>query len=96
VFQSYGYLLSHISLLMGLATIRARTLRATVFLGSFTHNTGRCAPPSAIAGLLSPGEIKDMCIEKSCGEPQFGEKSAHQYKSLVKNKQKESITLLLC
>jgi hypothetical protein len=49
VFQSYGYLMFHLSFLVGLAAIRACALRAPVILGSFTRKTGRCAPPLAIS-----------------------------------------------
>jgi hypothetical protein len=32
--------------------VRARALRAPVFLSSLTHKTGRCAPPPPIAASL--------------------------------------------
>ncbi len=36
-------------------------LRAPVFLGSLTHKTGRCAPPSPVSTYLLPtGEINDI------------------------------------
>ncbi len=34
-----------ITILVGSLRVRARTLRAPVFLGSITYKTGRCAPP---------------------------------------------------
>jgi hypothetical protein len=39
--------------------MRARALRAPVFLGSFTHQTGRCAPPPPIAASLHPLKEKN-------------------------------------
>ncbi len=51
--------------------VRARALRAPVFLGSLPHQTGRCAPPSR------PSQLRYIYNLSNLGRPRQGLFSIH-------------------
>ncbi len=72
VFQSYGYLLYHISLLVGLTTLRAHTLRAPSFQAYLHTKQGAARPLRQLLDNCLPVRLRICVLRKPAGNPSLG------------------------